>query len=503
MFFLNKCPEISDNQRAIYNENINLLNCIFNRMIINGKGGAISIDNAPCSINLESSNFFECKCTEKGGAIYFLNGQDVKIDKVCAILCMAGNGYSGHYGFFQFLTNSYSFVSYLTVTKCSNSFNGYSPIEKNNGNLKLQNINFSRNQCLDYSINYITYQQSLLIKFSNFVGNEASQSDSRNFCFLKGKNSQILEYSNIIANKAVFILFFDIDPSSFYLRNSIIQYNLASEGLFFQYSRVAYLYILDCVIIHSGSYSGGYTGYISISPYIENKFTNTYSLVHYQTQFEINNNKIICIAQNPIPDRTPIQTIIETPFKTPQITTPLITPKFSPQNTTPQKTPVSTFQETPIHTPFISTPLPTPQISPIQTLKETPIQSPLISTPIPTPELSPIPTTLPRTPIISPIETLSISRSLLIPTPILTQTNQLNQEDNSIFSSPFFYIILNLLFLIIIIIIILIFLNNKFNKKESSSGKKENKKNIINNDLMSTNPYSQFENQFGIQKNLI
>ena len=481
LFFLNNCPEITDNKRAFYNENINLLNCIFNRMIITGNGGAILIDNAPCNLNLENTNFFECKCTEKGGAIYFENGQNMKMDKVCAILCMSQ---FGQFGSFEFLTNSDSIFSFLTVTKCADNFDFGSPIYSRNGNLKFQNLNSSHNYCSGYSIMSFDYIKSFLIQFSNFYGNQ-DVGEYGSFYSFEGENSQVFEYSNIISNKGNILLYFNLRGSNFYLRYLIIQYNMGTY-LFQQKSYLYHLYILGCVIIHSGSLTSG--TFISLSPSFQNIYTNTYSLVHYQTQFEINNNKIQCIAENPIPDRTPfitpkltpIYTPKETPIKTPQITTPLNTPQISPQYTTPQ-------------------------ISRTQTLHETPIQTPLISTPIPTPQLSPIPTTLLRTPIITPIETLSISRS---PTLILTQTNQLNQEDNSIFSSPFFYISLNLIFLIIILIIIIIFLNNKLNKKESSSSKKEKKKkiinqNIINNDIISTNPYSQIENQFGIQKNLI
>ena len=298
------CPEICNDKRAFYQENIILINCILHRLIINGNGGAIYIDSIPYNIFIESSNFYKCISTLQGGGIYFNIGKNVTILNTGAILCHSGVDQHG-----QFLyTNSDNFSSFniffLTISQCNNNLqNGFSSNCYDNGILNISNINCSNNFCIMESSIRINNLENFFIKFSTFFNNSCKNSQKNlNIMGING----IFDYCN-------FINLISLKGSIFYCEHSIINitnsiFNRNHGILFYSNSTNKGIFVLNCIMFHpeyvnyelslEDQWPPEYA-FVSYSPHFDFKQTPTWVLYHFNTHYEINNINIECLGQNP------------------------------------------------------------------------------------------------------------------------------------------------------------------------------------------------------------
>ena len=79
---LNSCPKIIGNERSFFQISIDIMGCLFNRIINNGSGGAIYLDYVPFNMTILESSFFECISTKYGGGIYFYRGNSSILKKI-------------------------------------------------------------------------------------------------------------------------------------------------------------------------------------------------------------------------------------------------------------------------------------------------------------------------------------------------------------------------------------------------------------------------------------
>jgi len=82
--------ESIDQRRSYYNKNINISNCFFSRYSsYSGNGGVIYVSASSCSMNVNYSMFYNCVCSNNGGAIYF-DSSNSCLRMICANSCSCG-----------------------------------------------------------------------------------------------------------------------------------------------------------------------------------------------------------------------------------------------------------------------------------------------------------------------------------------------------------------------------------------------------------------------------
>ena len=145
-------------------------NCIYSRNnIYQGNGGIFLIHGISSNFTILNSFFYQCSCSEMGGAIYFyclLTGTNFELNKICVNEC-----YSGINKMFQFAyivtdnsINSKNFNNYISIINSNKYFNNnYHLFSPQLGNISLLNYNSSNNYNKESSSFYI-------FNPSNFIG---------------------------------------------------------------------------------------------------------------------------------------------------------------------------------------------------------------------------------------------------------------------------------------------------------------------------------------------
>ena len=139
------CEEFKGNFSHLkFNNNFNCILIIFSQFISCNSlnGGALYISLISSSI--VETLFFNCSSKEYGGSIYFQNS-DLIINKCCNINSFSKNG---QFGWFVALnTSSLLFFNFSTICYSSYNFKGdFYVFYTENGNLKLNNLNSSKNK---------------------------------------------------------------------------------------------------------------------------------------------------------------------------------------------------------------------------------------------------------------------------------------------------------------------------------------------------------------------
>ena len=156
--------------------NCYITNCyFFMSTTFDGFGGMIYIDGVSINFLIEESIFHNCKCSNRGGAIYFWcssSGASV-LNKICGFGCSAGIAY--HLAALRTSNSKINQVLYTSMNKCSDNFNvGDENIRTYNGLQKINNNNISFNKGRYYSGFDYVLPSEIVSKFNNFVENNSS-----------------------------------------------------------------------------------------------------------------------------------------------------------------------------------------------------------------------------------------------------------------------------------------------------------------------------------------
>jgi len=412
--------------------NISISNCFFSRYLsYSGDGGVIYAYGSYYSMNIDYSMFYNCICSQNGGAIHFTSTNS-SLRMICANSCKAPN-----YHFSYLKASQVNQVVYLSVSNCSHTASGYYSIYLYTGDQRVDNTNSSMNNVFSYSGISISSPSSFTSSHCTYSNNKASVEICISIYSTSGTIS--MSYVNIVHNNS---------PSDY----GVVRVNGAGSRLM--------IYCIfhnnhDCLFCAIGGslevshsfidHSGSFSISTAVSTTNNNSFINR---ITYQLQFF---NSHHCNADIPLPQRTPDQS--PTPKITPE-ESPINSPGESPMNT-PEETPMNTPEESPINTPgdtpmntLNESPINTPEETPMNTLNESPINTPE-ETPMNTPEESPINTpgdtpmnTLNDTPLNTPKETpLNTPEESPINTPEETPMNSpeespINSPEESPMNSP-------------------------------------------------------------------
>jgi len=292
--------ESIDQGRSYVDKNINISLCFFSRFsTCIGNGGVIHVfvSGSSFSMNLNCSMFYNCTCSERGGAIYF-NSRNSYLRMICANSCSCGASYQGHFAFLQ--ASQVNQVDFLSKTNCSHSKSGYYSLYMYTGNEIVDNTNNSMNNANMGSGILIWSTTSFTSSHCTYSNNKVS--DSRCIYIISESGTISLLYNNIVHNNSPSLGVVVAEGSGSKKFLYCIFHN--NQNSLFCVSSGS-LEVSHSFIDHTSSFSTS----ITVSNSNNNSFTNT---ITYQFQFF---NSLYCNADIPLIDTTPIQTIEKSPLR--------------------------------------------------------------------------------------------------------------------------------------------------------------------------------------------
>jgi len=286
--------ESIDQGRSYVDKNINISNCFFSRYSsYSGNGGVIYVSASSYSMNVNYSMFYNCVCSNHGGAIYF-SSSNSSLRMICANSCSASSWY--HFAILS--ASQVNQVEYLSVSNCSHTTSGYCSFCLSSGDQRVYNTNSSMNNAIQVSGIYGHSTSWCTSSYCTFSNNKVSDYSCIEFSFTPGVIS--MSYANIVHNRSpTFGVIHVYGPFRVcnMMMNCIFQNN--QNTLFCVYEGC--LSVSYSFISHAGSFS------IRTSVWTEkNRFTNT---ITYQLQFF---NSIHCNADIPLIQRSLEETLRET-----------------------------------------------------------------------------------------------------------------------------------------------------------------------------------------------
>ena len=286
---LRDCLILDDKFRA-NTENIKLLNCLISTFFVtNNNGGAIYIDGN-YNMSIQDSIFYECILVSEGyngGAIYFINGYNSELQRICVMKCKTGNDNNGQFSWIEPVNYFENKIEFVSIVKCYNNTNGYTPILLKNGNQKNFNTNISLNYNRQISSIYYYSPNEMNTNHCSILNNSVNNGCCLELCSNKGNisKSNIINnnsknfYGVIMVTKSGFLSFFD----------SIFQNN--EDTLLCIWS--GSISLLNCIINQKITTYGA----VIINP-INTFLTNTYLINHFETQNIFSNQLINCLGQD-------------------------------------------------------------------------------------------------------------------------------------------------------------------------------------------------------------
>jgi len=270
-------------------------------------------------MNVSNSMFYNCLCSNEGGAIYF-DSSNSFLRMICACGCKFGDYIWGQFAnIYSSLENQ---VEYLSLS-CGPIFSsGFCPIFIKSGNQRVYNTNSSMNNVHSYSGIGINSPLSFTSSYCSFSNNKVANSICINIFY--STYEVLLSYMNIVHNNS---------PSNgvLYCQGSgtkKLTYCIFHDNknyLFFIYSGS-----LEVSISFIDHPSSSFTNNNAVSTKTNNSMTFR---ITYQIQFF---NSLHCNADIPLQQKSPMNTPISTHKETPISThkeTPTKTIKYSPFNT--------------------------------------------------------------------------------------------------------------------------------------------------------------------------
>ena len=326
------CESESIGQGRSYSQkNINISNCFFSRSSsYSGSGGVIYVSGGSYSMNINNSMFYNCVCSNIGGAIYF-SSHNSSLSMICANRCSCDVYSSCHFAYL--IASQVNQVEFISVSNCSHVTSGISPFALYTGNQRVDNTNSSMNNAIQISGIWISSPSSFISSHCTFSNNKVTGYS----CIYFSSTSGIMSNANIVHNNS---------PSNY----GIVHVDGAGSRkmiyCIFQNNQNRLFYVLGGSLEVSHSFIYHSTASFSISTSVSTSNNNSMiSIITYQLPFF---NSYYCSTDSP--DRTPDES--PTP------------------NRTLDETPMSTLERTLINTPN-ETPYSTPEESPIRSLQET------------------------------------------------------------------------------------------------------------------------------------
>ena len=254
------------------NQNILMNHCLISNFFGSGNGGAIFIDIPGLSLSINETTFYECISTKgNGGAIFFINGLNIFLFRICVKNCITAPGF---YDQFAYLNTNYDqIIDLLSITKCDN-LNGAQTLRLANGNQNIYNTNISNNHNNYISGVFYGSPNSMLSKYCTIYNNTVSSYICIN---LQGSSGNISK-SNIILNNS---------PNSNYGVISLWVSNFNLNECIFDQNKDILLYVLSSTLqLINCYYLTGSSSIIgSVSDFLINKITNYNSHEIYHTYY--------------------------------------------------------------------------------------------------------------------------------------------------------------------------------------------------------------------------
>ena len=250
----------------IENQNINMNFCLISIISSNNQGGAIYISTL-LSLNINDTTFYQCISTESGGAIYFENGLNTQLFRICAICCNSGDREFYQFAYLQTTFNQ--ILDLITIYNCTN-LNGEYTLTLDYGNQNMSNINISYNNNRQTSSIWYRYPYSMFSDYCTFYNNSAI---SHNCIWLVG-NTGTISKSNIILNNS---------PKSYGVVQVSYSGNYILKECIFDQNQNTLLSVNEgsLQIINCYYLTGSSSTYGSISNTLLIKQTNTFLITHY------------------------------------------------------------------------------------------------------------------------------------------------------------------------------------------------------------------------------
>jgi len=303
------CQNESITQGRSYSQmNINISNCFFSRSLdMSGDGGVIDVSGGSYSMNVNESMFYNCVCSQYGGAIRY-SSYCSNLRMVCANRCHS----NGSYHFAYLATSQANTIDYLTVLNCSYTASGSYSICLHSSIQRVDNTNSSMNKANLGSLIFISSPTSFTSTHCSFSHSKANE--RRCIYFYSDSGTILMVYSNIVHNLSptqgvVYVQ----GNGQRNLKNCVFQNN--SIYLFCVYS--GSLEVSHSFIDHSSPL-------LSISTAVLTGNNNSFvNIMTYQIQFY---GSHYCNADIPLPQRTfensPMKSLQETIRETPKDTIP-------------------------------------------------------------------------------------------------------------------------------------------------------------------------------------
>jgi len=283
--------------RSYVDKNINISNCFFSRYSsYSGNGGVIYVSASSCSMNVNYSIFYNCVCSNHGGAIFFYSSSSY-LRMICANRCSCGTSSGCHFAYF--VASQVNQVEYLSVSNCSHITSGWYSIILESGDQRVDNTNSSMNNAYVYSGIGISSPSSFTSSHCTFSNNNVSHSICIEFYSTSGTIS--MSYDNIVHNNCPTSNFGVVEVSGEGSRKMMFCIFKNNQDTLFCVNQGS-LEVSHSFIDHSGSFSTS----TAVSTSNNNSFTN---MITYQLQFF---NSIHCNADIPLIQRSLEETLRET-----------------------------------------------------------------------------------------------------------------------------------------------------------------------------------------------
>jgi len=281
--------------RSYVNKNISISDCYFSRASqYDGRGGIIYVNDGDFSMYINYSMFYNCVCSDYGGAIFFYSSKSC-LRMICANSCSCGSYKNGHSVYL--LGSQENHVEYLSVSNCTQTTSGYYSILLGSGDQIIDNTNSSMNNAIQGSGIHIISPSSITSSHCTFSNNKVSEW----ICILFRTSDKTISisYANIVHNNSPswFGVVYVEGEGSINMMYCIFQNN--QDSLFCVKS--GSLEVSHSFIDHYGSFSTS----TAVSTNINNSFT---SIITYQIQFF---NSLHCNTDIPLPQRTTYESTMD------------------------------------------------------------------------------------------------------------------------------------------------------------------------------------------------
>jgi len=302
-----------DQGMSFENQNIDISQCFFSRTSEYNYNGGVIYVNGSYTLKVQFSMFYNCVSSQTGGAIY-ISILDSYLKMICANRC------TGSYGHFARLRASQTNqVELISVSFCSYSPSGYSPLIIEDGNQRIDNTNSSMNKANMVSGISNVSPSSFTSSFCTFSNNNVLEQyciilSTFRFCvrwlisYFVGPcvewsyETETISYANIIHNNSpsggvIYVQFGSLQMMGCIFHNN---HNYLFSG--------RSIIVSDSFIDHSSSFSTDYT----VNTYSNNLFTRrmTYQIPYFYSYYCKSDYPMITPAETVKPSRT--QTMMRT-----------------------------------------------------------------------------------------------------------------------------------------------------------------------------------------------